>query len=126
MATPYQIIEKYCQDNKKNNCIRDLAYSIYMQQYEDLAKDPTLTSEAIQRILLTDNSIQSHIRSADEALADQIELEIKRVKKEIGTKSFWLSVLTGVIGNVAYSLLLVLIFYLAKDQIGAWLISLKG
>lgn len=126
MPTPYETIDSYCKQNKKNNCVRDLAYSIYTQQSDLLSKDPSLTSTAIQTMLLTDASLLAHVRSAEDALSAQVENEVKRIRKELGTKSFAVSVLSGVVGNVVYSLLLVIIFVLGKDQISTWLSSLSA
>lgn len=126
MPTPYETIDGYCKQNKKNNCIRDLAYSIYTQQTDLLSQDPTLTPAAIQTMLLTDASLLAHVRSAEDALSAQVENELKQIRKELGTKSFGMSVLSGVVGNVVYSLLLVIIFVLAKDQISTWLSSLSA
>ena len=125
MPTPYETIDTYCKHNKKNNCVRDLAYSIYTQQSDLLSQDPTLTPAAIQTMLLTDASLLAHIRSAEDALSAQIENEIKRIRKELGIKSFGMSIVSGVVGNIVYSLLLVIIFILAKDQIATWLASLS-
>jgi len=126
MPTPYETIDGYCKKNKKNNCIRDLAYSIYTQQADLLSQEPTLSSAAIQTMLLTDASLLAHVRSAEDALSAQVENELKQIRKELGTKSFGMSVLSGVVGNVVYSLLLVIIFVLAKDQISTWLSSLSA
>jgi hypothetical protein len=126
MPTPYETIDNYCKQNKKNNCIRDLAYSIYTQQSDLLSKDPDLTTTAIQTMLLTDASLLAHVRSAEDALASQVESEISRIRKELRTKSFGMSVLSGVTGNILYSLLLVIIFVLAKDQISTWLSTLSA
>jgi hypothetical protein len=126
MPRPYETIDNYCKQNKKNNCIRDLAYSIYTQQSDLLSQDLTLTSAAIQKMLLTDASLLAHVRSAEDALSSQVESEITRIRKELGTKSFGMSVLSGVTGNILYSLLLVIIFVLAKDQISTWLSTLSA
>ena len=126
MPTPYETIDAYCKQNKKNNCVRDLAYSIYMQQSDLLSQDPSLTPAAIQTILLTDANLLAHVRSAEDALSAQVENEVKRIRKELGTKSFGMSIVSGVVGNIVYSLLLVVIFILAKDQISTWLSSLSA
>lgn len=126
MPTPYEAIDSYCKQNKKNNCIRDLAYSVYTQQSDLLSQDRTLTPAAIQTMLLTEASLLAHVRSAEDALSAQVENEVKRIRKELGTKSFGVSIISGVVGNIVYSLLLVIIFVLAKDQIATWLSSLAS
>lgn len=125
MPTPYEIIETYCTNSGKNNCTRDLAYSIYCQQYETLALDPSLTPAGINTMLLSNASIIAHVRSADDALAKHVEDELKRIRKELGNRSFGLSIVSGVVGNLVYSLLLVVIFVLAKDQVATWLASVS-
>ncbi|MGY2142201.1 hypothetical protein ACW9I5_05905 [Pseudomonas azotoformans] len=125
MPTPYETIEQHCTKNKINSCTRDLAFSVYCQQYETLAKDPTLTATAINTILLSSASVNAHVRAAEDALSKHVESELKNLKKELATKSFGWSILSGIVGNVLYSLLLILIFILAKDQIGTWLSSIS-
>ncbi|TDK53837.1 hypothetical protein [Pseudomonas moraviensis] len=125
MPTPFEIIEQYCTRNRKSTCTRDLAYSVYCLQYETLAKDPTLTPAAINTILLSDTSVIAHVRSAEDTLSKHVEDELKRLKKELGAKSFGMSIVSGVVGNLVYSLLLVLVFVLAKDQIASWLSSVS-
>lgn len=125
MPTPYETIEQHCTKHKINPCIRDLAFSVYCQQYETLAKDPSLTPANINTILLSAASVNAHVRAAEDTLTKHVESELKSLKKELGTKSFGWSILSGIVGNVLYSLLLIVIFILAKDQIGTWLSSLS-
>ncbi|GLH47069.1 hypothetical protein [Pseudomonas lactis] len=125
MPTPYETIEQYCTANRKGTCTRDLAYSVYCQQYETLAKDPTLNAVAINTILLSNTSVIAHVRSAEDTLSKHVEDELKTIKKELSTKSFGMSIVSGVVGNLVYSLLLFLVFVLAKDQIASWLSSVS-
>ncbi|WP_128326240.1 hypothetical protein [Pseudomonas alkylphenolica] len=125
MPTPYEIIEQHCTKNKINACARDLAFSVYSQQYETLAQDPNLTPAAINTILLSNPSLAAHVRAAEDTLSKYVEGELKSLKRELGAKSFGWSILSGVFGNILYSLLLIVIFILAKDQIATWLSSIS-
>ncbi|MBD8741362.1 hypothetical protein IFR41_17685 [Pseudomonas fluorescens] len=124
MKTPFEVITEHCQQNQKNTCVRDLAYSIYRQQFESLTKDATLDAVAIQATLLSAGNLTAHVRSAEESLRTQFDEELKPIQAKATRDSFWFSVLTGVTGNIAYSILLIVIFIIAKDQLSSWLTGL--
>lgn len=124
---PFEVIAEYCQQQQKNTCIRDLAYSIYRQQYESLTKDGTTDQtsiDAIQKTLLSQGNLVAHVRSAEETLKKQFEEDIKPIQAKSTKDSFWFAVLTGVVGNIIYSLVLIVLFIVAKDQLSSWLTSL--
>lgn len=125
--TPFEIIADYCQQQRKNTCVRDLAYSIYRQQFESLTKDSAsdqTSIDAIQKTLLSAGNLVAHVRSAEESLRQQFEEELEPLRAKSTRDSFWFAVMSGVIGNIIYSLLLIILFVIAKDQLSSWLTSL--
>ena len=124
MKTPFEIITDHCKANQKNTCIRDLAYSIYRQQFESLTRDASLDSNAIQATLLSAGNLNAHVRSAEDSLRTQFDEDLKPIKAKAKRESFLFSVSAGVIGNLAYSLVLILVFIIAKDQLTSWLTGL--
>lgn len=129
MPTPFEIIEEYCVSQRKNDCVRDLAYSIYRQQFELLIKDKNPTTDAAtiaatEQTLLSQGSLRAHIRAAEEVLRKQFEDELKPIKEHAAKDSFLFAVFTGIVGNIIYSLLLIILFIVAKDQLSSWLSSL--
>lgn len=125
--TPFQVISEYCEEQEKNDCVRDLAYSIYRQQYESLTQGQNVDAAAIaatERTLLSPGSLLAHVRSAEEVLRKQFDDELKPFKARATRESFWFAVFTGIVGNIIYSLLLIILFVVAKDQLSGWLSSL--
>jgi len=125
--TPFQILDDYCHENEKTQCVRDLAFSIYRQQFEDLTKDKANDQNAVnqvQEVLLSQGNLVAHVRSAEEQLEKQFTDELNRIKKRTAKESFWMNMLSGIVGNVIYSLLLIILFIIAKDQLSTWLSSL--
>lgn len=124
---PFEVIAEYCRQQQKNTCVRDLAYSIYRQQFESLTKDGTTDQtaiDAIQKTLLSTGNLVAHVRSAEETLRKQFEEELKPIRAKSTKDSFWFAVMTGIVGNIIYSLLLIILFVVAKDQLSSWLSSL--
>lgn len=127
--TPFDVITDYCVKLKKNDCVRDLAFSIFRQQFESLTQNKTppadaATIAATEQTLLSSGSLLAHVRSAEEILRKQFEDDLKPIKAHATKDSFWFAVLTGIVGNIIYSLLLIILFIVAKDQLSSWLSSL--
>jgi hypothetical protein len=125
--SPYEIIDDYCQQQQKNACVRDLAFSIYRQQFESLTKDSNTNQmiiDATEKTLLSPGSLVAHVRSAEELLRKQFEDDLKPIKSRDRRDSFWFAVVTGIVSNIIYSLLLIILFIVAKDQLATWLSSL--
>jgi hypothetical protein len=125
--TPFEIVTDHCREQQKNACVRDLAYSIYRQQYESLTKDidsDPKSIEAVQKTLLSPGNLVAHVRSAEDMLQKQFEEDLKPIRAKAAKDSFWISVISGIVGNILYSLLLIVIFIVAKDQLASWLSSL--
>lgn len=129
MATPFEVIADHCVRNHKSDCVRDLAFSVYRQQFESLTfnKTPALDAAAVQateQTLLSPGSLIAHTRAAEEILRKQFEGEAQQIQSKMKRDSFWFSVGTGIVGNIIYSLLLIILFVVAKDQLSSWLSSL--
>lgn len=125
--TPFEVIDEYCQKQRKNGCVRDLAFSIYRQQFESLTKDSggdQKSIDATQKTLLSPGSLVAHVRSAEELLRKQFEDDLKPIQRRDKRSSFWFAVFTGVFGNIVYSLIIIVLFVVAQDQLSTWLSSL--
>ncbi|MBD7923171.1 hypothetical protein [Xanthomonas bonasiae] len=129
MATPFEIIAEHCARNNKSDCVRDLAFSIYRQQFESLTLDrnPPLDAAALvatEQTLLAPGSLIAHTRSAEEILKKQFDTEAGQLRSRMKRDSFWFAVGSGIVGNIIYSLLLIILFIVAKDQLSSWLSNL--
>ncbi|MEZ9083934.1 hypothetical protein [Vibrio harveyi] len=125
--TPFTVITDYCNAQDKSSVVRDLAYSIYRQQYESLTNDSQGDENsiiAIKKTLLSEGNLVAHVRSAEDLLKRQFKSELEPLQAKATKDSFWLSVGSSIVGNILYSLLLIILFVIAKDQLGTWLQSL--
>lgn len=129
MPTPLSTITDHCIRNNKSDCVRDLAFSVFQQQYEYIVSNanPPMTPAAItatEQTLLSPGSLVAHTRAAEETMRKQFEEDSQKIRSQMKRESFWISIMTGVIGNIAYSVLLIFFFFIGKDQLSSWLSSL--
>lgn len=73
--------------------------------------------------LLNEATLQGYIDSAKKFF-DNYEASIRKDAEKRIQMSFWKSVGASVLASLIYSLLLVLAFYLGRDQISLWLTQL--
>ena len=74
--------------------------------------------------LLNDSTLLSYIDSAKtyyEKFKNNIENEYKKKQDK---PVFWKNIATSILSNFIYSIILIIIFWVAKDQIAVWLAQL--
>ncbi len=81
--------------------------------------------ETTSAALLTEQAIEGYVSRA-ETLVDNITVAVVNpyIRKRT-TQDFWLAVASSVVGSFLFALGLALVFWLAKDQIRAWLQTLS-
>ena len=129
--SPFQRVERYCRDQRKSIAVRNIAYATFQQQFEEFVEDKIrghnppdeAQLETIRETLLSDKSIASHVRLAEEILSDATREAFKPFQRRENIKTFWLSAATGIVANVIYSILLIIVFVIAREQIATWLWS---
>jgi len=122
MSTAFERISKYCADNGKSIFVRNVAFSIFQEKLEQgKITSPSLHIDSLADALLADASMFSHVMHAETMIGEQIKEDVAKGRRKDGFRSFCVSIASGVAGNFAYSLLLVLVFVLARDQIRSWL-----
>ena len=132
MTTAYQRIQAICQRDGKSQAITYVAYSRYQEHLENTITDRqdagvSLTpgdEEQIRETLLTEQSVASHIRLAEEVLREETEKATESIRRRETLGTFGMAILTNIAGNLIYALLLILLFIIARDQIASWLSSL--
>ncbi len=130
--TELQTVQEYCQQRSKSSVVTSLAYSIYQQQLEELVTENTNGNAAptdaeistMKTTLLSQNSLSAHVRFAEEMLSTEVDKAITPHINKEGSKTFWTSVGGSIVANFIYSILMILLFVVAQDQIGSWLSSL--
>ena len=131
-STAFQRIKALCKDEGQSEAISYIAHAIFQEHLENTIADrkaagTNLTSndeENIRETLLTKQSIANHMRLAEEVLREETEKATKPFKRKETFGTFGMSVLTNIVGNLIYALVVILLFIVAKDQIASWLTSL--
>ena len=130
MSTPFQIIDTHCETNHKSTVVRNIAFGVYEQQLQELVADKTEENgqpptddelRTMKETLLSRNSLTSHVRLAEDMFAEQSKLHMKPLLKKHGSKEFWKGVGASIVANIIYSILLLVLFMVAQDQISSWL-----
>ncbi len=134
----YDIINNYCTSKYKGVLIqpeRDYVLRKFLDSYyesidrfTETHKCPP-TSEEEQTIidsLLNESTLLSYIESSKnyyEKFRYNIEND---VKKKMDKPAFLKNILTGILANLIYSVILIILFFVAKDQITTWLTQLTS
>lgn len=134
----YDIINNYCTSKYKGVLIqpeRDYVLRKFLDSYyesidrfTETHKCPP-TSEEEQTIidsLLNESTLLSYIESSKnyyEKFRYNIEND---VKKKMDKPAFLKNILTSILANLIYSVILIILFFVAKDQITTWLTQLTS
>lgn len=132
----YDKINEYCSSRCKDvlaQAERDYVLRQFMDSYfqalqrfcEEHNTAPSPDDEQnILNSLLNDSTLHSYVISAQKSYGDfKAEIE-KDYAKKTKPASFWASIGTSIFANLLYSIILILIFWVAKDQIATWLTQL--
>lgn len=129
---PYELIKAYCHSEEKAIRVRNYTYCIYKEKFlssleKHKEENMTLTKDAIETIrqtLLTEDSIQHYVIVAESIIQNENETIIEPYKKTFNWPAFGYSTMSSVLGGFIYSVLLLVLFWVAGSQILSWLQSL--
>lgn len=133
----YDYINNYCTEKYDGILVqaeRDYVLRKFLDSYyssiqtfinDNGGRNPTDAEEkALISSLMNNNTMNSFIDSA-KAYYTEYKAEIENdYQKKVDKPAFWKNVGSSVLGSFIYSILLAIIFWVGKDQIGAWLMSL--
>ena len=127
MNESFKSITDYCIRTGKGLNIRDHAYCIFMSVLQS-ALDKHHASNGADAKPKEIASMESTLLTADaiEGYVARAEAKVASYEKAFHAKQFWFSVMASILGALLYSLLLLLIFWVARDQIDAWLQQLSN
>lgn len=123
-------ISKFCEDNKLSKLHQRILLHKYYEDYylliEDYCKkensNPSAdTIKGFNSTLLNEMTLKTNISLANDEIRNYTEKEIAKVKKNQSIKSFWFSVLSSIIGSFLFTILLLIIFTLAQNQVKSWI-----
>lgn len=132
----YDKINEYCTTKydgvlvqpERDYVLRKFLDSYYqaVDKYKEIHhSDPTPSEEqTIINSLLNESTLLSYVDSAKNYY-EKFKINIENdFKKKQDKPLFWKSVATSVLANLIYSIILIIIFWVAKDQIATWLTQL--
>lgn len=130
MTEAFEKITEFCNTRNKDIIVRNHAYCIYMNVLQKaLANHDNLTplrTETARLALLTDEAIEGYVSRADALVDSSTQAIIAPYENQHSTREFWRGVASSVLGSFIFTVLLVFIFWLAREQIRGWLQSLSN
>ena len=132
----YDKINDYCTTKYEGVLVqaeRDFVLRKFLDSYYEAVdkykevhmSDPSPVEEqTIIDSLLIESTLISYIDSAKkyyEEFRTNVENDFKKKQER---PIFWKNVATSILANFIYSIILIIIFFVAKDQIASWLIQL--
>jgi hypothetical protein len=127
---PFNIITSYCVKNNKPFATRNHAYCIFVQALEDAVQqmgvDTPRARENASAALLTETNIQNFMGRAELFSDEVLRDTIRTINKRRQLREYWFAIITGVLANIVFSVFLLLMFWIGRDQITQWLSSLQG
>ena len=132
----YDKINDYCVTKcegdlvqaEKDYVLRKFLDSYYeaIDKYKEVYNsEPTpIEEQTIINALLNESTLLSYVDSAQnyyENFKNNIESDFKKKQDK---PAFWKNITTSILANFIYSMILIIIFFVAKDQIASWLIQL--
>ena len=134
--TAYDRINEYCTSKSDGVLVqaeRDYVLRKFLESYyaaierykkEHNTDPPAEEEKTIINSLLNDTTMRSFIDSA-KIYYDKYKTNIENdLQKRLDKTGFWKSVGSSILANLLYSIILIIIFFVAKDQIGTWLTQL--
>lgn len=126
-------IAAYCKDNGKSAAVQAAACGLFEQQLAELIEDQTskgsapspVQEQAMVDTLLSKNSLAALVRLAEDTITPEVTKALGPLRRQQGAREFWLAVASGIVSSLIYSLLLIIVFIVAQDQLRSWLASLQ-
>ena len=125
MFDEYNAITEYCENNDKHVVIRNHAFCLYLETLNEalnnLDKRTPQVLENVSSALITRHAIQGYVSRAESFTDNITKATIEPLLKSRRSQDFWYGVASSVTGSFLFTLLLVIFFWLGKDQIRGWL-----
>lgn len=83
-------------------------------------------SKVLENTIASEENLTSYIDSAKAFITEWETGKETLFRKHINTGSFWKSVGSSVLASFIYTIIIVAVFWIGKDQIYGWLRSLSG
>ena len=131
MIDSFKTVSEYCTRSGKDIQVRNHAYCLFVTAFQRAleehrkanngaeAKPKEITDK--KAALLTPDSIEGYISRA-EALVDAASEDIRKTyEKAYKKQQFLSSVFASVLAAFIYSIIIVVVYWIGRDQINTWL-----
>lgn len=131
----FKTIKEFCKNNKYPVIYNRILLHKFYEDFYKVTSDHKLkqgidpsadTITGFQSTLLNDMTLKSNVKLAEDELKTLTSYEVNKFKLIVSFKQFTLDVVSGIIATIIYTVLLILFFYLGKNQINSWLNDLKS
>ncbi|MFK9118470.1 hypothetical protein ACJEBK_16520 [Peribacillus frigoritolerans] len=128
--TPFEQIRKFCTDKNLSKMHERFLYHKYVEDLTSLidsyhplhGKEPSdEVKEGFKGTLISENTLSTNVRLADDEFKELTNKEIVKVKKKASFLAFSVDVVSGVVASFVFTLLLILIFSLGQSQFKSWI-----
>lgn len=130
MIDAFDKITEFCNARTKDVVVRNHAFCIYVNVLQKALanhENPTRQkTETTRTALLTDEAIEGYVSRAESLVDNMTQAIIEPYEKQRSIRDFWRGVASSVVGSFIFTVLLILVFWLAREQIRGWLESLSG
>ena len=120
-------ITDFCEKVNVQKTIERILYHKYQEDMNELVQSyrdennneepPQDTIVGFKQSLLSENTLSSNLRLAEEEIESILKEEIKAEKKKMGRVKFWISVGASVVGSFIFIGILIITFAVANNQI---------
>jgi len=121
----YEAITAYCSSHGKHLAVRNHADCLYLETLrEALSSQERNTPSVVENTesaLLTEQAIQGYVARAESFTDGVINAALEPMLREKRHASFWDGVASSILGSFLFSILLLIVFWVGKDQIESWL-----
>ncbi|TGK71473.1 hypothetical protein EHQ57_09930 [Leptospira wolffii] len=115
---------KKCSQPEKDHVIRSFLKA-YLDATEGIQETDRKKLETARDTLMKEGNIDTYIRDS-KSFYEKYEKNFRIQYQQESRNTFWWSVLASIVGTIAYSILLIIFFYLAQDQLSSWINSIPG
>lgn len=127
--SPFDYIKDFCKTRNLSKLHERILYHKFQEDFtqfiEDYCKKEGMkpnqdTIKGFESILLSENTLSTNIKLAEDELNEYLNKEISTIKKGQSFKEFGFSVLASVVASFVFTILLIMIFSMGQSQIKSW------
>lgn len=122
-------IKKFCEGHNFSKLHERILFHKFYEDFDTITKDykdnettdPSEdTIKGFISTLLSEMTLQSNVKLADDEIKSFTRKEIKKLKRVQTFKEFCSSALASIVGSIIFSIILIILFTIAQNQLKSW------